>query len=99
MRDPKTPKFSDFDQHTLDPSRVAEAIARGEFGRFYWNEKLETQLRQQNARAGERIAEIRQGWKSTARSRAKTMAKDFRRRIRLAQEARDKQADGQADGE
>jgi len=94
MQTPKMLKIYHIESEANDLSRTAEAIARAEFGRFYWNEKLDGQLRDQNFRAGQRILEVRQEWKASVRAKAKTATKEFRRRIKAAQGARDKQTTG-----
>lgn len=87
-------KSAYIDPEAPDLSRTAEAIARAEFGKFYWNHKLDGQLRDQNFRAAQRILEARQIWKAAVRAKTKTATKALRRRIKVAQGARDKLTNG-----
>jgi hypothetical protein len=71
-----------------NPNGFARTLAREEFGRFYWNDALATEVARQQAKAAGRIGEMRARWKAEARARAKAAQKELRRRMKLARQHR-----------
>lgn len=76
-------KAHDFD----GPRFSAEGLARSVFGRHYWNDTLERQLRRQSAQSAERIEAQRRAWKRAGEDKAKLVRAERQRKSRAVADA------------
>lgn len=73
-----------------EPALTAEGLARSLFGRSYWGQRQQDELRYLSAQAEARIASQRREWKARHKERMKLLAKEQRRKTDLARRARER---------
>lgn len=72
------------------PALTAESLARSLFGRSYWGERQQDDLRYLSALAEARIAAQRRDWKARHKERMKLLAKEQKRKSEIARKARER---------